>query len=134
MLTRLSEESRGRRLFNYLIEMTVSNSKRRERRHRRVRAKIFGTKDKPRLAVFKSNKYIYGQIIDDEKGQTMVSSDTRREKKASPLAQAKAAGLKLAEKALKEGVKKVVFDRGGFLYAGRVKSFASGAREGGLEF
>jgi large subunit ribosomal protein L18 len=114
--------------------MVVQKAEKRNRRHRRVRAKIFGTADRPRLSVFKSNKYIYGQIIDDEKSQTIAASGTREEKKAPPLVQAKSAGLKLAEKALKKGIKKVIFDRGGFLYAGRVKSFASGAREGGLEF
>jgi large subunit ribosomal protein L18 len=114
--------------------MVDQKHKSRNRRHRRVRAKIFGTAKRPRLVVFRSNKYLYGQVIDDEKGQTIAASDTREEKKALPLDQAKSAGLRLAEVAKKKGVKGVVFDRGGFLYAGRVKSFATGARDGGLKF
>lgn len=92
---------------------------------------------RPRLAVFRSNKYIYGQIIDDEKGVTLVAAsegDLKRKKKASKTERAELVGEILAKKALELGIKKIRFDRRKYQYHGRVKSFAEGARKGGLKF
>lgn len=110
---------------------TISN---KERRHKKIRSKVFGTSERPRLSVFKSNQFIYGQIIDDDKGVTILASDTRKSKDKTPLEKAKSAGKVIGEEAVKKGIKKVVFDRGGYLYIGKIKAFADGAREGGLEF
>jgi large subunit ribosomal protein L18 len=107
---------------------------RRGRRHARVRSRVFGSGMRPRLSVFRSNKFIYSQIIDDEKNETLVAHSTQAEKNPGTLEAAKKAGLELAKLAEKKKVKKVVFDRGGFIYAGKIKAFAEGAREGGLEF
>ena len=112
----------------------------RQRRHRRVRAKISGTIKVPRLCIFRSNKYIYAQLIDDEKNKVLISaSDIKsksiaNKKTGKKIDSAKAAGQLLAKKALDKKIKKVVFDRGGYKYHGRVRAVAEGAREGGLEF
>jgi len=112
----------------------------RKKRHRRVRKKIKGTFERPRLSVYRSLSHIYAQIIDDTKGHTLVSASSLelvREKKISYGGNKEAAyevGKLLAEKALEKGIKKVVFDRGGYLYHGRVEALAKGAREGKLEF
>lgn len=99
----------------------------RIRRHKRVRAKIKGTAKVPRLCVFRSNKYIYAQIIDDEAGKTLAFSKEKFSK-------AKKAGEVIAEKSKKLKIEKIVFDRGGYKYHGRVKALADGAREAGLKF
>ncbi|GAB4402186.1 MAG: 50S ribosomal protein L18 [Anaerolineales bacterium] len=118
----------------------VDTAKAREIRHRRVRATVKGTSARPRLNVFRSNQHIYAQIIDDTIGHTLVSASTIdaeiRPKlgSLSKTEQAKLVGQTLAKRALAIGVKKVVFDRGGYRYHGRVKSLADGSREGGLEF
>ena len=112
----------------------------RIRRHLRVRKKVFGTAQKPRLSVYRSLKHIYGQLIDDTRGVTLlaVSSLTKdlreqlRGKKKTE--QAMIVGEYLGKKALEKGITEVVFDRGGFLYHGRVKAFADGARKAGLKF
>lgn len=96
-----------------------------ERRHKRIRAKISGTADMPRLSVFKSNRFIYAQLIDDVKGNTLASASSNDAKKV---------GSELAKKALALKIEKVVFDRGGYLYAGKIKAVADSAREGGLKF
>jgi len=124
--------------------MGIGISKRRylarKRRHRRVRKKVFGTAGCPRLNVFRSLKHIYGQIIDDNQGHTLVAVSTLdpalRDQLAGldKTAQAKVVGQALAERAQSKGVQQVVFDRGGYKYHGRVKALADGAREGGLEF
>lgn len=112
----------------------------RERRHQRVREKIFGTPERPRLNVFRSLDHIYAQIIDDVHGATLVSASTiDKEIKASlqglrKAEQAKMVGQFLARRALERGVTKVSFDRGGYLYHGRVKALAEGSSEAGLEF
>lgn len=111
----------------------------RERRHQRVRKKVFGTPKRPRLSVFRSNYNIYAQIIDDERGVTLVSASTLdRELKEfrgkKNVEAAKEVGKLIAAKALKKGIKEVVFDRGGFKYHGRIKALAMAAREGGLKF
>jgi len=118
--------------------MRIKQNKKTQRclRHRRIRGKIKGTSERPRLCVFRSNRYIYGQIIDDSQGRTLVSaSDLKiKKEKSKKVERAKEVGRLIAQKALKAGVKKVVFDRGGYRYHGRVKALAEGAREGGLEF
>src|SRR5688500_10793993 len=113
----------------------------RERRHRRVRAKISGTAQRPRLNVFRSSAHIYAQLIDDLSGHTLAAAsdleETVRERagdSATKSARAKAVGEVIAERARGAGVEAVLFDRGGFLYHGRVKAVADGAREGGLKF
>ena len=107
----------------------------RQRRAQRTRAKIFGTAKKPRLAAFRSNKHIYVQLINDEKGATLASvSDLEVKKKAKKSEMAKAVGQLMAEKTKSLKIKQVVFDRGGFKYHGLIKAVAVGAREGGLEF
>jgi len=117
-----------------------SKNERRLRRHRRIRKKVFGTPERPRLCVFRSNKHIYAQIIDDTIGHTLVSASTLdpelREKlqKTWNKEAAKEVGKLIARRALEKGIKKVVFDRGGYKYHGRVKELAEGAREGGLVF
>lgn len=114
----------------------------RKRRHQRVRNKVTGTEERPRLVVFRSLKHIEGQLVDDDTGRTLtglstttsdlrdvaVEGDNRR------VEQARAAGKMLAERAKANGIESVVFDRGGYRYHGRVKAFAEGAREGGLTF
>ena len=107
----------------------------RRRRHARVRAKVRGTTVRPRLAVYRSNRTIYVQVIDDANGTTLCAADSRAIADAGDKsAQAKAVGMLIAERAKAAGIETVVFDRGGFLYHGRVKALAEGAREGGLNF
>ena len=125
----------------------------RNRRHKRVRARIKGTGHRPRLCVFRSLKHIYAQLVDDEKRHTVVSAsdlEIKKEKKNLPHRQTRRRGEKetrvgkiaiafevgklIAEKALKKKIERVVFDRGGFAYHGRLKALAEGAREGGLKF
>ena len=108
----------------------------RVRRHARVRAKISGTAEAPRLCVYRSNKNIEAQLIDDVKGMTLVSSSSMSLKleNGSNIEAAAKVGADIAQKALKKGLKKVVFDRSGYIYHGRVKALAEAAREAGLEF
>jgi len=112
----------------------------RKKRHRRVRTKISGTPERPRLNVFRSSKNIYGQVIDDLSGQTLVAASSLDPQLRSELSvsgnkeAARKVGALLARKAIDQGIKDVVFDRGGYLYHGRVKELAEGAREGGLNF
>ncbi|HZK26471.1 MAG TPA: 50S ribosomal protein L18 [Thermoclostridium sp.] len=112
----------------------------RKRKHTRVRRKISGTAERPRLCVFRSAKHIYVQLIDDVSGQTLVASSTLDEaikgklEYAGNKAAAREVGKLIGEKAIDKGIKNVVFDRGGYLYHGRVQELADGAREAGLEF
>jgi large subunit ribosomal protein L18 len=106
----------------------------RKRRHAKVRAKISGTSEKPRLSVFRSNKSIYAQIINDETGETLVSATDVKESKGTKIEKAAKIGKLIAESAKAKKITKVVFDRGGYLFAGRVKALAEAAREAGLEF
>ncbi len=101
---------------------------------RRIRAKLFGTAEMPRLAVFKSNKRIYAQIIDDSKSKTLASASDIKTTKGSPIERSKEVGKTIAENAKKAGITKVVFDRGGFKYTGRIKELAESARANGLVF
>ena len=109
----------------------------RLRRHRRVRAKVHGTAERPRLVVFRSNRGIEAQLVDDDAGKTLASAShlaLAKSFKGDKTAQAEAVGKALAAAAKKAGVNTCVFDRGGYLYHGRVKALADGAREGGLSF
>lgn len=109
----------------------------RERRHARVRTKISGTAECPRLCVFRSNTGIYTQVIDDVAGKTLAAASTLDKEvktKASNIEAAKEVGALIAKRAIKAGIKTVVFDRGGYQYHGKVKALAEAAREGGLEF
>jgi large subunit ribosomal protein L18 len=105
------------------------------RRHRRVRKKVIGTAERPRLAVYRSNRNIYAQVIDDFAGRTLAAASTvtLATGKGAPKDQAKSVGLEVASKAKQAGITQVTFDRGGFRYHGRVQAVAEGAREGGLE-
>jgi large subunit ribosomal protein L18 len=116
--------------------MAGKNTERRKRIKMSVRRKISGTSDRPRLSVFRSNKGIYAQIIDDVNGVTLVaaSSNELGEKAKLNVANSKNVGKKLAEKAVSSGIQSIVFDRNGYLYHGNIKAFAEGAREGGLKF
>jgi large subunit ribosomal protein L18 len=116
---------------------TLTRHQLRARRHRRVRRKIAGTAERPRLAVFRSNRGIVAQLVDDTTGRTLASAswlDLRSGFSGSKSEQAAAVGKALAEAAKAAGVERAVFDRSGYLYHGRVKALADGAREGGLEF
>ena len=111
----------------------------RQKRHRRIRRFLSGTTARPRLAVFRSLEHIYGQIIDDTAGATLVAASDieaslRAGERGNKSDRAKQVGQLLAERAKEKGITAVVFDRGGFLYHGRIKALADGAREGGLEF
>jgi len=112
----------------------TSKIEKRTRRHKRIRAKVIGTASRPRLAVFKSNAYIYAQLIDDTKGVTLASSSDIGLKGKTKTERAKLSGTALAKKAVTAGIKEVTFDRGGFIYTGRVRALAEAAREGGLVF
>lgn len=132
----------------------LEKQQKRLRRHKRVRARIKGTAQVPRLCVFRSNKHIYAQLINDEKGETLIAAsdleinskerkiqETKKQKikeKKEPMTRKLLAahwvGKLIAQKALKKKIKKVVFDRGGYQYHGRIEALAQGAREGGLKF
>lgn len=122
--------------------MGKKNAKRvaRERRHARIRRNVVGTSERPRLNVFRSLGHIYAQIIDDSVGHTLVAASTQDRQVRDALeglektAQAKLVGKLVAERAKEKGITTVVFDRGGYMYHGRVKALADGAREGGLDF
>jgi large subunit ribosomal protein L18 len=117
----------------------VSRNDLRKKRHKRVRSKAFGTRGRPRMCLYRSLKGIYAQIIDDEAGVTLASASTLSKElkgkiKNNNRAAAKAVGELIAEKAVEKGIKEVAFDRGGYLYHGRVKALADAAREKGLKF
>ena len=114
--------------------MNKTRFEKRKIRQRRVRAKVRGTSEKPRLAVFKSNTAIYVQLIDDMKSITLVSSDSRKMKGSTLTERAKEVGAEIAKLAKEKKVEAVVFDRGGFTYTGVVKVLADSARENGLKF
>ena len=117
--------------------MASVKDKRRNKIKRRVRKNIFGTAEKPRMTVYKSNKQIYVQLVDDLNGHTLTEASSQTMKDAQSIAkieQAKKVGSTIAERALASGIQTVVFDRNGYLYHGRVKALADAAREGGLKF
>ena len=117
-----------------------SRTKVRVNKHRRIRNRFSGTAERPRLAVFRSNNHMYAQIIDDTVGNTLVSASTLQKEvkaeleKTNNVDAAAYLGKVIAERALEKGIKEVVFDRGGFIYQGKVKALADAAREAGLEF
>lgn len=117
-----------------------SRTKVRENKHRRMRNRLSGTTERPRLAVFRSNNHMYAQIIDDTVGNTLAAASTMDKdvkeacEKTNNVDAAAQVGTAIAKKALEKGINTVVFDRGGFLYAGKVKALADAAREAGLEF
>jgi len=121
---------------------SISRKQQTQKRHRRLRRLLAGTPDRPRLAVFRSNNHIYAQVIDDVKGVTLASASTLDEDviksldkgKGTDTAAAAIVGKMVAQRAIKAGVKDVVFDRGGYIYHGRVKALGDAAREGGLSF
>ena len=119
----------------------MQKASRKKRAHQRLRQKLAGTPERPRLSVFKSAKYVYAQVINDATGQTIVSATSQEaalkgliEGSAATMAAAKAVGEAVAERALAKGIKQVVFDRGGYLYHGKVKELAEAARAKGLQF
>ena len=115
----------------------IDSNKQRLKRHVRVRAKISGTASRPRLCVYRSNANISAQIIDEERGVTLVSASTLEasfEGIGSNKEAAKKVGMTIAQRAIEKGISEVVFDRGGYIYHGRVSELAEGAREGGLKF
>ncbi|WP_420627262.1 50S ribosomal protein L18 [Candidatus Leptofilum sp.] len=120
--------------------MAIKSKIARKRRHRRIRNRISGTAERPRLNVFRSLDHIYAQVIDDVAGETLVSASTVDKELRSDLAgkpkkdQATVVGKAVAERAKAAGISTVLFDRGGYLYHGRIKALADGAREGGLDF
>ncbi len=123
-----------------MANMSNERRVRRQRRHRRVRKKVLGTTERPRLVIYRSLNHVEGQVIDDTRGVTVVGLSTLGAgvkdggAELSKSERGRLAGKLLAELAREQGITKVVFDRGGYLYHGRVKAFAEGAREGGLEF
>ena len=117
--------------------MAISKDQRRLRIRRSIRKKISGVEESPRLSVYKSNKAIYAQLIDDTKGHTIVSASSvelSKDKKNVNIDDSRKVGLSLAERAKASGIEKIVFDRSGYQYHGKVKALAEGAREGGLKF
>lgn len=110
------------------------NLVKRNRLHKRIRSRVTGTESRPRLSVFRSNKFIYAQIIDDAQAKTLVAVNDMQEKSGNKIERARAVGEKIAELAQKAGITAVVFDRGGFRYTGRMQSLAEGARSKGLQF
>lgn len=110
----------------------------RAKKHKRMRYHLAGTAAKPRLSVFRSNKHMYAQVIDDDRGHTLVSASTLDKslklEKTSDVEAAKALGEAIGKRAVDAGIKEVVFDRGGFIYAGKIKAMADAAREAGLDF
>ena len=117
--------------------LKADKNKTRQKRHLRVRNRVAGTAQRPRLNVFRSLKHIYAQVIDDEKGMTLAAASTLEkefEGTGGNIAAAKAVGAAIAKKALEKGISEVVFDRGGYIYHGRVAALAQAAREGGLKF
>lgn len=110
------------------------NTVARNSRRKRIRAKIHGTAERPRLSVFRSNAHIYAQLIDDENGVTLAAANDMKAEKGTKTESAKAVGQELADKAKKAKISHCVFDRGGYKYHGRVKALAEGAREAGLQF
>ncbi|MBN1387751.1 MAG: 50S ribosomal protein L18 [Bacteroidales bacterium] len=119
--------------------MSLSKTERRKRIKLRIRKKVLGTSERPRVAVFRSNKQIYAQVIDDENRKTLLSASSREKEiasadKGNKTEQAAMVGKLLASKCKQAGIEAIVFDRGGYKYHGRVKSLAEAAREGGLKF
>ena len=116
------------------MKKTILKKEQRERRRKRIRSRIFGTPVKPRISVFKSNKNIQVQLVDDLNSKTIFGSDTRKMSGKNLVEKSFSLGKVLAEKAKEMKISKAVFDRGGFMYTGSIKALSMGAREGGLQF
>lgn len=116
------------------MEKSQYKTEMRAKRHNRLRYSVSGTAARPRLAVFRSNKFVYAQLIDDKTGKTLACADSRKEKKGTAVEKAKVVGAEIAKKAETAKITEVVFDRGGFRYQGIVAALAEAAREGGLKF
>lgn len=116
------------------MQQSISKTTARSRRHARIRARVSGTAERPRLAVFRSNRYIYAQLIDDTASRTILSVDSRKVSGATARERATAVGEMVATQAKEKGITSVVFDRGGFRYQGVIASLADGARNAGLAF
>ncbi len=112
----------------------MTDKEKLKKRHRAIRKRIFGTKERPRMQVFRSLNHIYVQVIDDEKGAVILEENDIKDKKGNKSQRALEVGKRIAKKAKEKKIKKVVFDRKGYLYHGRVKAVADGAREEGMEF
>ena len=140
LVKQLGLKGKIRKMNNKILNKNRAGK--RVKRHARIRQKIWGTAERPRLVVFRSLRNLEGQIVNDDVGHTLIGLSTlspaldnfETEKQNVKLEKARAAGLLLAEQATEQGVKEVVFDRGGYKYHGRVMAFAEGAREGGLKF
>ena len=124
----------GRIKKNLMKTSTQAKTIRRNARHNRIRARVAGTAEKPRLAIFRSNRFVYAQLINDETRTTIASADSRKVKGDTPQERAAAVGADIAKAAKAAGIEKVVFDRGGFRYQGAIATLADAAREGGLSF
>jgi large subunit ribosomal protein L18 len=116
------------------MKKITTKEQQRIRRHKRIRSRIVGTMERPRLSVFRSNKFVYAQIIDDTAGKTLVAASTAKLTGKGVMEKAFALGKEIAKKAKDAKIGAVVFDRGGFLFTGKIKAVADGAREGGLAF
>lgn len=116
------------------MDKSQYKNQKRAARHKRIRARVVGTTDRPRLSVFRSNRFVYAQVIDDTVSKTVCAVDSRKLSGANPTERATAVGAEVAKKAKAAGITKVVFDRGGFRYQGIVAALAEAARAGGLEF
>jgi large subunit ribosomal protein L18 len=114
--------------------MINKKQEKRIRLKKKIRTKIFGTSSRPRLSVFRSNSYIYAQVIDDMKRVTIVSASDLKMNKGNKTERAKEVGIEIAKKSIEKKIREVVFDRNGFRYTGRIKALADSAREGGLKF
>lgn len=128
-------------MAEHRAKKTIEKRERRERAHRRVRQRVRGTAERPRLSVYKSLRYVYAQVIDDERGVTIAQASSQESALVAGLEAgtggrdaAKRVGEAIAERAREKGVQKVVFDRGGYIYHGKVRAVAEGARDKGLEF
>jgi large subunit ribosomal protein L18 len=130
------EEKPVRQLQNNLVMAEINRLKRRTRLRKSIRSKVSGTAERPRLSVYRSNKAIYAQVINDVEGKTLASFSSVKldDKKGTKTEVAKKVGLELAKAAKEAGIESVVFDRGGYLFHGRVAALAAGAKEGGLKF
>lgn len=116
------------------MKKTNVKADQRQRRHARIRARISGTMEKPRLSVFKSNRHMYAQLIDDTSGVTIIGISSEKTEGKNMMEKSKVLGKMIAEAALGKKITSIVFDRGGFKYTGKIKLFADAAREGGLKF
>lgn len=134
MRTRLSGANRARKQYSYCVKNMQNKNEKRIRLKKKIRAKIRGTAERPRLSVFRSNKFIYAQVINDTTGTTLAEASDLKMKEGKKMERAKKVGRAIGELSLKAKINRVVFDRNGFRYTGRIKLVADEARAAGLEF